>query len=72
MFGALKALANSEKAIAVGVLVIAATAMVFTGHLDVEHWLDYTETLAMIYVGGKTIQGTAQVIAQRGKKEPAA
>jgi hypothetical protein len=65
MFGALKALSNSEKAVAIGVLVIAATAMVFTGHMDIDQWTSYTEFMAVTYVGGKTVQGAVGAFTTR-------
>jgi hypothetical protein len=65
VFGALKALSNSEKAVAVGALVLAATVMVFTGHLTVDQWIEYTEWMAVIYVGGKTVQGAVSTMAAK-------
>lgn len=67
MLGALKALYNSEKAVAVGLLVICATAMVFTGYLNADQWMEYTEWMAVTYVGGKTLQGAVSAVA--GRKE---
>lgn len=72
MFGALKALSNSEKAVAIGVLVIAATAMVFTGHLTTDQWIDYTEFMAVTYVGGKTVQGAMGAFTQASVAKSAA
>jgi fluoride ion exporter CrcB/FEX len=65
MFGALKALSNSEKAVAIGTLVVAATAMVFTGHMTIDQWTSYTEWMAVVYVGGKTVQGTVGAFTTR-------
>jgi hypothetical protein len=66
MFGVIKNFLNSEKAIASGALVIAASAMVVVGKLTPQEWMDYTQTLLGIYVGGKTVQGA---IASLGGKE---
>jgi len=67
MFGALKALSNSEKAVAIGLLVICATAMVFTGYMTVDTWVDYTEWMAVVYAGSKTVQGSVDSFARRGQ-----
>ena len=65
MFEGLKALFNSEKALAGGFLVIAATVLVITGHMPVEMWQSYTEVIFLGYAGAKTIQGSVAVIANR-------
>jgi len=57
MLQVIKNFANSEKAIASGVLVIASTVMVALGKMTVAEWQSYTQVLLGIYVGGKTIQG---------------
>lgn len=54
---------NSEKAVAVGLLIIGATVLVAVGKLDISTWVTYTRDLAAIYVGGKAIQGAAVAIA---------
>jgi uncharacterized membrane protein YadS len=56
---------GSEKAIAAGLLVVAATIFVLTGKISFADWQNYTTNLLGIYVAGKTIQGTAQVFASR-------
>jgi len=56
---------GSEKAIAAGLLVVAATVFVLTGKISFAEWQSYTTNLLGIYVAGKTIQGTAQVFASR-------
>jgi hypothetical protein len=63
-------LLHSEKAVAVGLLVIAATVMVFTGHLTIDEWLEYTQVLAITFVTGKTIQGAASEM-RRGSEAKA-
>lgn len=56
---------GSEKAVAAGLLVVAATVFVLTGRISFADWQSYTTNLLGIYVAGKTIQGTAQVFASR-------
>lgn len=63
MFNGLKALLNSEKALAGGALIVAATALVITGHMTVAQWQAYTEVVFLGYVGGKTIQGSVALLA---------
>jgi len=48
---------NSEKAIAVGLLVIAASVLAGLGKMSISEWTSYTQTLAGIYVAGKSLQG---------------
>ena len=67
-FGAVSDILQSEKGLFVGLLVVAATTLVFTDYIQVEDWMDYTKFLAVTYVGGKTIQGIGDNIAKRGKK----
>jgi len=59
----LKNLVNSEKAVVVGALIIAATVLVILNKLSIPEWLEYTQVLAGIYVGGKAIQGAASAVA---------
>ena len=63
MLEGIKALINSEKAIAGGMLVIAATVLVITGNMPLAEWEAYTKFVFAVYVGGKAIQGTASAIA---------
>lgn len=65
---------NSEKAVAVGVLVIAASVLMGLGKISFEQWMEYTQVLAGIYVGGKAIQGAASSMSQtkEAKAEAAA
>lgn len=65
MLGAFKNLWNSEKAVAVGMLVIAATVLVGLGDMTIEQWTEYTKYLATVYVGGKTIQGMTEAWTSR-------
>ncbi len=67
----LKSFLNSEKAVASGLLVIAATVLAAVGKITVQEWMDYTEVLLGIYVGGKAIQGTAAAFAARNNPPPA-
>lgn len=72
MIQVMKNLINSEKAVASGVLVVASSVMVFTGEITAHEWMEYTKTLLGIYVGGKTLQGAANVFAHRdGEKAKA-
>lgn len=61
----LKEFLGSEKAVAAGLLVVAATVFVLTGKISFADWQTYTTNLLGIYVAGKTIQGTAAVFAAR-------
>lgn len=63
--GIIKNFLNSEKAIASGVLVIASSLMTIAGKLTPQEWMDYTQTLLGIYVGGKTVQGAVAALAGR-------
>jgi hypothetical protein len=63
---------GSEKAVAAGLLVVAATVFVLTGKISFADWQTYTTNLLGIYVAGKTIQGTAAaIISGRTKADPA-
>jgi hypothetical protein len=64
----IKNFVNSEKAVAAGVLVIAATVFVFTNRITVQEWMDYTEILLAIYVGGKAVQGAASAFKGGGNQ----
>lgn len=61
----LKNFLNSEKAVAAGVLAAIATVFVFTNRITVQEWMNYTEVLLAIYVGGKALQGGAAALAQK-------
>lgn len=63
----LRNLANSEKAIFVGMLIIAASVLAGMGKMTMDQWIAYTEWMAVTYVAGKTIQGTALAI-RNGQK----
>jgi hypothetical protein len=67
--GALVNLLHSEKAVTSGLLVLAASAMAMTGQITTEQWMDYTQTLLGIYIGGKTVQGAVSTIAGRKTAE---
>lgn len=54
---------NSEKAVALGMLVIGATVLAAIGTMTIEQWIGYTKWMATLYVGGKTAHGVAAVIA---------
>lgn len=65
MLNGFVALLNSEKAIAGGALVVAATVLVITGHMTVEQWQSYTQVVFLGYVGGKTIQGAVTALTSK-------
>ena len=58
-----KSLFASEKAVFVGLLVIAASALTALDLMSVAEWQDYTKWLAGIYVGGKAVEGAASSVA---------
>ncbi len=60
-----KQLLGSEKALASGFLLIAATIFAALGRIDAVQWMDYTQVILGIYVGGKAIQGAAATLADR-------
>ncbi len=59
MRNVIKNLINSEKAVALGLLVIGATALAVFGKMTIDQWIDYTKWMGAFYVGGKSIQGAA-------------
>ncbi|UCC72059.1 MAG: hypothetical protein JSV86_17075 [Gemmatimonadota bacterium] len=62
LLNVLKNFANSEKAVAVGALILAATVLVILDRLSIQEWMEYTQVLAGIYVGGKALQGAASSV----------
>lgn len=67
--GALSALWNSEKGLLGLALIIGCTVLACMGQVSAQDWQSYTQWIFGIYVGGKTIQGTASVIAGRPTTE---
>lgn len=65
MFDGLRDLFHSEKALAGGALIIAATVLVLTGHMTVADWAAYTQVVFLGYVGGKTVQGAVASLTKR-------
>lgn len=63
--GAFTNLWNSEKGLAGGVLIIAATLLVALGHLPGDVWVEYTKWIFGIFVAGKTVQGAVSAMADR-------
>lgn len=59
----LKDFFSSEKAVASGVLVVVSAIFVVLGKLPIKDWLDYSQVLLGIYVGGKTVQGSVAALA---------
>ncbi len=62
MLNVIKNLVNSEKAVALGLLVIAASVLAALGKMSIDQWISYTEWMAGFYVGGKSIQGAAALL----------
>lgn len=63
MLGALPALFNSEKAVMAVLLLVAATVLAALGTLPIALWKDLAETVFWVYVGGKTVQGSAALFS---------
>jgi hypothetical protein len=63
MLGALPALLNSEKAVMAILLLVAATVLAALGQLPIPMWKELAESVFLIYVGGKTVQGSAALIS---------
>lgn len=63
MLEGIKALLNSEKALAAGVLVLLSGVFVLTGKMSVDAWQNYTQWVLGIYVTGKTVQGSVSAWA---------
>ena len=57
----------SEKGILALALIIGATVLTALGKMPLPEWQEYSIYIFGIYVGGKSIQGAASVIAN-GKK----
>jgi HPt (histidine-containing phosphotransfer) domain-containing protein len=57
---ALKDFFGSEKGVW-GLLLpmLGASGMLIAGELDAQQWIDFTQVMVGIYVGGKTVQGSA-------------
>lgn len=56
---------HSEKGLFGVALIIGVTVLTALGHVTAEAWIDYTKWIFAFYVGGKTIQGAASVLATR-------
>lgn len=71
LFQVLRNFVGSEKAVAAGLLVIAATVLTVLGKMTLSEWQDYSLWCLGIYTGGKTVQGAASVMAngRKGKDE---
>ena len=59
----IKQFLNSEKAVASGLAVIAATVFVFLGKISAQEWMSYSQVVLGIYVGGKSVQGAVTALA---------
>ncbi len=70
MLDGIKALINSEKALASGVLMIFSCIFVLMGQMSVQEWTDYTQWILGIYITGKTIQGAVASWSLSGGKAP--
>jgi uncharacterized membrane protein YkgB len=67
--GALKNLWHSEKGLAGGLLIVAATVLVGLGHMTSEVWVEYTKWIFGIFVAGKTVQGAVATISGKPAAE---
>lgn len=65
MLGAVGNLLNSEKGLMGLALVVGATVLAAISVINPSQWLEYTQWIFGIYVGGKSIQGAASAIASR-------
>lgn len=69
MLGALPNLLHSEKALMALALLIAATVLTAMGLLPITEWKAFAQGVFLIYVGGKTIQGSTELIASAMKAQ---
>lgn len=69
MLDGIKSLLNSEKALAAGALILAATALVIFNKMTVGEWQSFAEVIFLGYVSGKTVQGAVATWAD-AKKSP--
>lgn len=70
MFGAIKDLLNSEKAVAGGAIVVCATVLVALGMMTIAEWKELVQWTFAFYVGGKTLTSVAAIVTK--KSEPIA
>jgi hypothetical protein len=68
MLEGFKALLGSEKALAGGMLIIAATVLAAMGLMSIPDWQSYTQVIFGTYVAGKTVQGAVSAVAHRETK----
>lgn len=70
--GALLNLWNSERGLVAIAAVIAATVMVFTGHMTMDKWQEFTTWILTTYIAAKTATGIATAISPNAQKPPGA
>lgn len=62
MLEGLKGLMASEKGLAGGILIVAATVLVVIGKMSVQDWQTFSTMIFGTYVAGKTIQGSVSIL----------
>lgn len=65
MTAVLKNFLGSEKAIATFIPVLGVTIALLMGKVTYDQWSDFSLIAMGIYVGGKTIQGSAAALAAK-------
>ena len=63
MLNVIRNFIGSEKAVALGVLMIVASVLAALGKMTIDQWIDYSKWMAAFYVGGKAIQGAAASVS---------
>jgi hypothetical protein len=58
---------NSEKFVFCFGLILAAAVLMVLGKIAPDQWLTFAEVVGGLYVGGKTIQGAAEVLSTKNK-----
>ncbi len=62
---ALKDLFASERGFLVLALIVGATVLAALGYMTIAQWMDYSQLMFGIYVGGKTISSLAVAIGNK-------
>lgn len=63
--GAITALFNSEKGLVALLLLIGSIVLAAIGTISGSDWINYSQVIFGVYVGGKTLQGAATAFANR-------
>jgi hypothetical protein len=72
MLQVLKNFTHSEKAVASGVCMLAATVMAAMGKMSIAEWQEYSKWILGIYISGKTVQGAAAALTGAKSSDEAA